>query len=60
MREYAAYGMGHADSRAETWYECFGDGDYLAHSVIRPAFVHGLSERQALSIAAYPMAEVKD
>lgn len=41
-------------------YECIGEGDYLAHYLLRPSFLKGLPERQTLGIAAYALSAIKD
>jgi hypothetical protein len=41
-------------------YECIGIGDSLGHYLIRPMFNRGMKDREALNMAAYALAMVKD
>jgi hypothetical protein len=41
-------------------YECIGVGDYLGHYLMRQAFSGGMLQRDALALAAYALAGIKD
>ncbi len=43
-----------------TNYECIGIGDSLGHYLIRPMFNLGMKDREAMNMAAYALAMVKD
>jgi len=41
-------------------YDCIGIGESIAHFLIRPSFIAGLSERGALNLATHVLAGAKD